>query len=151
MSFLGDSFPNSFRRDYSNRNIKAGTVLRTLVLDTKPPKIKRFIIIGVSSDGNSIGIVYINTEINPNVFPTKELKDLHLPIDKDDRGIVDYLSYIDCSRIYERDKKKINELVANDPRILIGELTQQEKGSVISKLASARTISLVIKKKYGVV
>ncbi len=74
---LGDSFPEEYKKRFAEKNLKVGSVIRALVTDTNPPKTKRFILIGISADKLAVGTLYLNTEINPNVFSTQELRKLH--------------------------------------------------------------------------
>lgn len=92
---IGDSFPKELKEEFSNRNLKAGCVIKCFVNDTNPPKEKRFIVMGVSYDKIALGTVYINTHINPNVFPTEELKQLHIPLESDNRDYLDHDSFVD--------------------------------------------------------
>jgi hypothetical protein len=48
--------------------LKIGTVLRYFVKDTIPPKIKRLIIVGIDDELITTATIFINTEINPNIF-----------------------------------------------------------------------------------
>ena len=74
---LGDSFPEEFKRRFAEKNLKVGSVIRALVKDTNPPKTKRFILLGISADKLAVATLYVNTEINPNIFSTEELRNLH--------------------------------------------------------------------------
>lgn len=54
-----------------------GAVLRMMVIDTNPPKIKRFIIVGESDDSLTLASVYINTELNIKVNYNMDLRCQH--------------------------------------------------------------------------
>ena len=51
-----------------------GTVIKAFLANTNPPKEKRFIIVGESYDHLFLACVFINSEINENVFRTETLK-----------------------------------------------------------------------------
>lgn len=71
---LSDSFPENFRKEFARRDLKIGSVIRVYVQDTIPPKEKRFILVGQSYDKLIFATIFINSEINPNVFLTQILK-----------------------------------------------------------------------------
>lgn len=151
MSLLSDAFPDHFREQYVERNLQVGMVLRTYVTDTKPPKTKYFIIIGISQDRVALGVVYINSEINPNLFSKPELKQLHIPMSPDERELVEYDCFIDCSKIYEKPLESISQLLKENPSCDRGMLNSVELGRVQEKIYSASTISPRDKKKFGLV
>ncbi|MFZ4525425.1 MAG: hypothetical protein ACOYOE_07735 [Chlorobium sp.] len=64
---LGEFFPEVFKADFARRNLEVGSVLKLYVKDTKPPKEKRFIIVGKNIDGLCLATVYINSEINEKI------------------------------------------------------------------------------------
>ncbi|NTU97265.1 MAG: hypothetical protein HGA62_05540 [Chlorobiaceae bacterium] len=59
MSALGDFFPESFKNDFARRNLKIGTVLKLHIKNTKPPKEKRFIVVGKTIDGVCLATLFI--------------------------------------------------------------------------------------------
>ena len=150
MPFLSDAFPEDFRKQFVDRTLQVGTVLRMYVTDTNPPKTKFFVVIGYSEDKIALGVVYINTEINPNVFPTEELKRLHIPLTPDERGLVETNCHIDCSKIYEKPVEHINELVAANPEYVRGQLNERETGMILATVFSARTVPRVVKRKFDI-
>ncbi|HOX82232.1 MAG TPA: hypothetical protein PLJ60_05435 [Chryseolinea sp.] len=119
---LGDQFPEEFKKQFASQNLKVGSVLRALVTDTTPPKIKRFIVIGLSADKLALGTIYINTEINPNVFQSAELKNLHIKLEAAGREYLDHDSFVDCSKIFEKEYDTILKMLAADAGMLMGEL-----------------------------
>ena len=92
---LSDSFPDGFKKDFAQRNLKIGSVIRLYLGDTNPPKQKRFILVGQSYDKLLFAAIFINSEINPNIFPTQELKDLNLKLLASERDYLDHDSYAD--------------------------------------------------------
>jgi hypothetical protein len=77
---IGQFFPKSERKKFADRALKIGAVLKMVVPDTKPPKPKRFIVVGLSRNSVLVATIYINTEINPNLFPTQDLRNLHFEL-----------------------------------------------------------------------
>lgn len=149
MSFLSDAFPDEYKKQFAERSLTIGTVLRMFVEDTNPPKHKFFIVIGFTEEQVGLGVVYINSVINPNRFSTKELQELNLPLIADERKLVDRDCWIDCSKIFEKATDVIYEKIEKNPESVRGELSPDELKQVQIKLMSARTISPKTKKRFG--
>jgi hypothetical protein len=147
---LGDFFPENLRKGYANRNLKVGTVLRLHVNDTKPPKIKRFVIVGETKDQITLAIVWINSKINLNVNRSKELQDLQIKLTwSDERPYLEKDSFVNCSLIIEKSKSEFEKFIQDDPSKIIGELSSKDLQIVLNKLRSAPTIKPKVKKKFG--
>lgn len=146
---LGDSFPDELRQLITEHSLGAGSVIRKFVLNTNPPKIKRFIILAISPSEISLASVFINSEININVFRTDELKKLQVPLEASERGYLDHDSYVDCSRLYEKDFKELKNYLDSNPNEHLGMISKNDLGTLIAKVRKANTISKSIKRKYG--
>ncbi len=149
MSPLGDSFPEGFKKRFAQTNLKVGSVIKAFVTDTNPPKTKRFIVIGISADKLAVGTLYVNSEINPNLFKTEELRNLHLKLQAHGRDYLSHDSFADCSKVYEKDFDDLLSVLEDDASNLLGELNTEDLKSVKQKVKEARTIAVRIKKKYG--
>lgn len=150
MTDLSDLFPQSFRDDFAERNIQVGSVIRVFVRDTTPPKIKRFIVIGFSNDKVLLGTVFINSEINQNVFNTEYLKGLNIPLDAQIYDFIDHDSFVDCSNIRERSVVEIKHLLSNDIECSKGVVSKETMKTILATLANASTIPPNKKKKFGI-
>ncbi|WP_144051755.1 hypothetical protein [Fibrisoma limi] len=150
MPFLSDAFPEDLRKQYAERNLKIGTILRVPVTDVPGRDFKFYVVVGYSNDKIALGVLYINSVINPNVFPTEELRRLHVPIKLDHRKLVDKDCYIDCSKIYEKEAEHINDLVISNPEYVRGQLDERETGTILSTIYSAKTISRIYKRRFGI-
>ncbi len=149
---LGDSFPDSYKSDFSKRNLKIGKVLRLKVKDTKPPKIKRFIIVGFSKDRVTLASVYINSEINRNINWSQEQQSLQVETTPDDnRDYIDKPSYIDCSKLIIQDYEQIQSAIESRPGAVIGELSFHDLDYIIKRIREAKTIKNKLKKRYGII
>lgn len=73
MSSFGDIFPFGFRSKFARTNLKVGSIIKLLVLDTIPPKTKYLIIVGLDKENISFATVFINSVVNINVLNTPEL------------------------------------------------------------------------------
>ncbi len=150
MPLLGDSFPEEDRRKFAEQNLKAGSVLRALVTETNPPKIKRFIVVSLSADKIMLATLFINSQINLNMFTTEELKRLQVRLEKTaERSYIDFDSFADCSKIYEREVSAVIESIIKDTGMLLGQIGPADLDVLKQTVRSARTVSLSLKKKYG--
>jgi hypothetical protein len=57
---LGDRFPKEYRESFCKQHLKIGAVLRLHVSQTTPPKIKRFVVLGINEDDVSVALLFIN-------------------------------------------------------------------------------------------
>jgi len=146
---LSDSFPDHLKREFAQRNIKIGSVIRIHVKDTNPPKIKRFILVGQSFDKLIFATIFINTDINPNVFRTQELIDLNLELPAKQRPYLEHDSFADCSSIYNRNADWLLEMIGDDPQNVLGEVSDADLLLIRNKIKSARTIAPSVKKTFG--
>ena len=146
---LGDAFPQEFIDRFSEDKIKTGTVIRAKVKDTNPSKIKRFIIIGIDGEKVSLATVFINSEINPNIFPTLELQNAHLFLESENRDYLDNDSFVDCSTLIERSVEDLIDLIRNNPSTCIGEVNSLDMEIIKKKIKTVKTISINLKKKYS--
>lgn len=151
MPNLGDFFPDDLKKQFVADNFKIGAVLRYGVSFTTPPKFKRSIIVGFDRQKSVLGIVLINSEINPRTFPAQHLKDLHLELNEIGRDYLDHTSFVDCSKIFEQDIEEVKNLVRDTPSVHLGALTDQDLIEVLNKIKSAKTISLATKEKFGLI
>ncbi|QPH41604.1 hypothetical protein [Pedobacter endophyticus] len=146
---LSEAFPEDFRADFAKQKLKIGSVIRVFVQDTNPPKEKRFILIGQSYDKLMFASIYINSEINPNVFHSAELRSLNVELIAADREYLDHDSYADCSMIFKRNADWLLHLIKSDPSKIIGELSAEDLKEISSRIKSARTITVAEKKTFG--
>lgn len=149
MSSLGSFFPDDMRRKLANENLKIGSILRLMVTDTVPPKIKRLIVVGMDTEKVMLATVFINTEINPYIFNSKELQELQLPLESQEHDFLDHDSFVDCSKIQERKLAIILEAMTQDPSIHLGLLPDVNLKTIRVAISKSKTIAIRIKKKYG--
>ena len=150
MGSLGDLFPPEWRAERASQQVQPGAVLRTLVTDTTPPKIKRWIVVAATSDTLLLGLVYINSEINPNIFPERD-RHLHVRMDPDERGLVAKTCYADCSALHSMPLEKAQALLTVDAGCLLGHLAGHELGHLQQTVAGSRRMSVVEKRRFGLI
>jgi hypothetical protein len=146
---FGSLFPDAVREDFSKRKIQPGSVFRIHVNTTTPPKIKRIVILAISSDNICVGYLFINSDINPNLFQTPSLQNLHLYLQADCREFLDHDSYLDCSEIKDLSLDELKNIISNNPSRHIGELNETDLKTATSIVKLAPTISKRQKEKYG--
>jgi len=146
---IADSLPENTRREIAERSLVVGAVIRAYVSDIRNPKTKLFIVIGF--DGENVGVVYINSEIDPAALPNPYLKSLHLPVLSADNEYLDHDSYIDCRKIYEKKKEDLLKILTENPSCHKGDITQQDLENANKTIKNARTIYLEIKRRYGII
>jgi len=146
---LGDFFPEKDRKEFSKRKVSVGTVLKLKVLDTNPPKEKRFIVVGSTEDDLILATVYINSKVNHAINYSAELKSLHIPVSKQGRDFLDHDSFIDCSKLIERERNEIENTVKNRPHAVIGTISDEDQEIIRKTLISSPTIKGKKKKKFG--
>jgi hypothetical protein len=146
---LSASFSEDLRNEFAKRNLKIGTVIRVFVNDTNPPKEKRLILVGQSYDTLYFATVFINSEINPNVFPTQELRDLNFPLTANNRDYLVHDSFADCSGLAKRPTDWLLKTLIANPEAVIGEISEADLTEIRTRIKSARTISTAVKKTFG--
>lgn len=150
MAGLGDLFPPEWRAERASQQLQPGAVLRTLVTDTTPPKIKRWVVVATSADTLLLGLVYINSEINPNIFPAQD-RHLHVPMVPDARGLVEKPCFADCSVLHTMSLAKAQALLTEDAVCLLGHLAEHELGHFQQTVAGSRRMSTVEKRRFGLI
>ena len=149
MANLGDYFPEDIRDDFAVNSFKPGVVLRFFVTDTTPPKVKRLIIIAVENNEITAATLFINSEINPEIINSEELRKLQYKILAADCNFLDHDSYIDCSSLKERTSESILKLLRQSSKTHLGELNPNDFAQVKKLVKEAKTIPLRVKKKFG--
>lgn len=149
MQSFSDFLPQETKEQLSESNFKVGAVLKYHVAFTNPPKEKRLIVVGVDSEKVLFAAVLINSEINPNVFKSPEMKNLHLKFDSTGREYLEHPSYVDCSTLFEQDIAAVKKLMTNSPITHLGSLSGQDLKDITDKIKGAKTITPKMKKKYG--
>lgn len=148
MASLSDFFSDDFKENFAARNIKVGAVIRKFMTNTTPPKEKRFIIVGLSDDSVALAVVYINTRINPFIERNPELKNLQLPLKRNNRSILDYDSFVDCTQILEYQFADIQSHISENPDELLGEIDGFEHLNIVQRIRLSKQISKAQLKKF---
>lgn len=149
MSSLGDFFPDAFKDQFGQDKVNIGVLISLMVPDTKPPKIKRMIVVGQDRANIHVVSVYINSRLNVNVFRTEYMQSFHIRLPSEGRPYLDHDSYIDCTQVHHFSKDELVTYIAHHPEAYLGNLSPADLSTVLIKLAEAPTIKPAIKKRFG--
>ena len=149
MHNLGDLFPEELKEQVTKNSFKIGTVIKRFETSTNPPKYKRSVVIGFDAENVVFAHIFINTQINPKLFPTQDLKDLHIEFDTAGRDYLSHSSFVDCSQIHEDNIEAVKALIASDSSACLGEVSEQDLVHILTTIKLAKTISKNKKKKFG--
>jgi hypothetical protein len=145
-----DEFRNLFKNTgFAEREIKIGVVLKYWATETNPPKPKIRIVVGFSNDKVLVATLFINTEINPNIFPTEELRKLHLAFEKTRCEYLDHDSFVDCSQLHEVSYDNLVAILNENPTVVSGEVANADLEKIKNIIKNAVTITPKQKKRFG--
>jgi hypothetical protein len=99
MSDLADFFPDSFKKDFTDRIFNLGSVIK--IFDSEANKEKWHVIVGFDDNKIYTATVRINSAENPNVFRTSYLKTLCYHLSKANNNFLEWDSIVDCSKLVE--------------------------------------------------
>lgn len=144
---IGDSFPQHVKEQLATENFKLGAVIKIYCGYAR--KEKRFIVLGEKYDKSQVALVYINSELNKNVFPTKELQNQHILFSADDREYLDNDSYIDCTDFITRDSQEILDLIKANTSVHLGAISDEDYKTLRHLVCDSRLIPPSKKKAFG--
>ncbi len=144
---LGDSFPEELRKKFCQEHLVPGAVLRIHSQHTRPPKIKRCVVIAASEESASLALTYINTEKPSSLY----LQPWQWFLPSKDRAYLEHDSYLDCAQLYEEDLARIRRMFIEDMNIYLGQLTEKDFLKAKTMVVSAKPVPAKIKKKYGLI
>lgn len=109
---------------------------------------KYFIIIGHDSEGNAIGFVLIDTQINP-YLPDKR-KDMHYPLPAKKYTFLEGINrFVDCSDFKIISNKKFTELFGKDS--LKGRIQADDLSYIKTAVAEYEDASPKLLKRFGLI
>jgi len=131
--------------------LQIGSVIFEYITTTNPPKNKYYVVVGFSEDKVALGTVYINSEINPNIFRNERMRMLHIPLSSADNPFLKWDSHIDCSNIQERAAQDVPACIATGGDYgFCASLSEQTMNAVLTTLNNSFTIPAHVKKKFGI-
>jgi hypothetical protein len=144
---LGDQFPSQIREDFCKRNLIRGAVLRAHTEETVPPKIKLFVVWGLEESLDQIGVSFINSEIKSIKSP--RLQALQHPLLSKNNPFLIHDSFLECSRIYEKNLKVVRGLLMANSEVFLGNISPEDLLAAEKIIGNASTIEEKLKKRYG--
>ena len=144
---LADFFPQDIKDDFARRNIDVGKTLLVEIPDFNISYRKYWIIIAVSP--SYIAGVVVNTEINKNIFWNEQLRELNIPILQKENPFLQYDSFVDCSKIRKCPSEEIQKAITENPKIVVGNITDILLKKIHITITNAKTISKKDKKEFG--
>ena len=103
----------------SESQFSPGTVIKVFTYNTKPPKFKRCLIIGLAAPGTMIAVLYFNTTLPSSPF----IQHYQIPFSAAEEYIHD-ACYLDCAQLYEESEAWIRRSMAdNKEQSLLGRLS----------------------------
>lgn len=151
MPSLYDLLSNRQLVSMANSTISVGNVIRCYVTNTRPPKIKRFIVLGKSNNGDLVGITFINSDINFNVINSQELIDLQHEIKANVNDFLDNDSFVDCSKLIKMDYSYIENAVVANPACIIGSVQQNDLEAILTNVKNSPNNSEILIEELGLI
>lgn len=105
----------------------------------------------ITDDEVTIAAVYLNSELNTNIFRNKKMQALQIPLKEDGREYLEHDSYVDCSFLHVKQIEKLNEEFKQDRLESLGQTSKEDFDLIKGTLISADTISIKQKKQYGLI
>ena len=142
---LGENFPHHLREDYARRCIQVGNVLRLFQTATIPPKVKRFVIVGVAQDVGKVAIAYINSK---SFGPAKKYE---LPLLAEGRPYIDRDCFLDCSAIIEEEISNIIMKISAETEAHLDKFTKEDMVKAKAIIARCPKHPQKLLKRYNLV
>lgn len=156
MDSLSDLLSESSKSELIASTIKVGSVYRMKltpeegVVPKNPAdksRNKYFVVVGFDLEGNAIGFVLINTDINPNL--PEEIKLLHYPIlHKNYQFLENQNRFVDCNNIKSITRNKFNNLFNADSEI--GQISEADLEFIKATIKESPSVSNKTLKKFGI-
>ncbi len=108
---------------------------------SKPPKPKISVVVGISNDQFEIGTVFINSDVNMYKVSSQELIALqyHITPSKG-RQFISHQSFVDCSEIKQRNYINVCRAITTREGRFLGTLPQSDIKNVLQLITSADSI-----------
>lgn len=136
---------------HQSQQLVVGTVIRSFVTDTTPPKYKYWIIVGVTAEEVELATVYINTRPNDFILRNPTLSEAQFPITADSRRLVEYNCYANCSELKRKGAADIQQLIDEHPEYVRGELYPEEIDHMLKLVRESPNISNRDKRRFGII
>lgn len=93
--------------------------------------------------------MFINSEVNSNIYSQDEIRDFHLLLEKKGRNYLDHDSFVDCSEAFEMDVDSILSALKNNfQKTFIGTAAPSDLTQIQTKVGQSEKTIRRLKKKY---
>lgn len=147
-SRLSSDERNNFAQDYFDQR----DVIR--IYHASSGKEKMFIIVGYDEEKHNLGLVFINSQINANVYATPDKKSQHHILKENTHPFLNYDSYVDCNSIEPVSSESVLTIVqqsSSPDEVVIGRIRDSDMEEIKSLLLTSRTLSQKEKRRYGII
>jgi hypothetical protein len=141
---LSDQFTPQQRREFAERNLQAGSIIKCFVGSLKKPKTKRVLIIGINKQTSTVGTLIFNTE-KPKI---RNIQAYQVHYNASSRDYLEWDSYLDCSEIHEFSEEDLLNILTKDPGKLLGNMDEKDLDIAKDIVANAKTIPNKLVRRY---
>lgn len=132
---MGDQWPENERREYVERHLLPGCILRLFCHFTEPPKEKYLVLVCTTRSWLALTI---NTRV-PSLAQ-RDVRRSHLPLHASEYDFLRYDSFLDCSKVHPIEKDAIMCQVLGDTGRIVGTISATTRAQVVTAVRQARTI-----------
>lgn len=129
--------------------LAVGDIIHIFVNDTKPPKNKFVVILGIDGDKVELLTVFINKSINTNIYKTQYQQGLCYKIYQSDYSFLAFDSFIDLNHTVTRPKNDLDWVLNNRATAKKATLTPDHLKEIRELIHLNRTIKGKDCKKFG--
>jgi hypothetical protein len=116
--------------------LSPGTVLYLWFPITKPNPKEKFAVLGPVEPKPML--LFIDTDINPFVNHTNELRDHHLVVDLASHQFLQYDSWVDCTYPVGYDLEQLMLAVTKGPEVIRGTISDALRQAICSRLSDSK-------------
>ncbi|HXI26134.1 MAG TPA: hypothetical protein VNG71_19930 [Pyrinomonadaceae bacterium] len=137
---LADAFPEAERREYVQRTLKTGLVVKLFCDFITDPKWKRLVIVAVRREPPFFFL--INTEPTNYAKRTPRIAAQQLKVLAEDNDYLEHDSWIDCSKPFDDfDMLDIEDALTDDTSLILGEINAETASRIIEIVTDSDTLS----------
>jgi hypothetical protein len=141
---LGEFFSKEIKEKLTGIDVSLKGILLIKIPEFLDVKYEKFaILIALSDCKGFIGMVSINTD--------KPMSGNCYTLTKKEYNFLKYDSHVGCDFISDRPIDEIRKFLINNPRNILGEITDFQHIQILQKLKDSRVITPKLKKKYGLI
>jgi hypothetical protein len=129
-------------------NVTVGDVYRIYARQSKPPKLKRIILVAQDDTGTTFLGVFINSQPNGNIHTAEAIRNFHPKLDADGRSYLEWDSHADCCYPHEYSLNDIHSAMRNNLNSYLGPASSADIAMLQKALIDSPTVERFLKIKY---